>query len=153
MKTNIRVRRASKKDLDILAKLDLGYCKYENSLDKRIEIPKIKELRKANEKYMKLGTLYFIAEENKTPLGYISINFCLQGRENTGVLHTLFVDEKARGRGIGNMLVQHVFDLFKKNKCTRVRSFMHIANKNAQAFWRKHGFELEEGYTASKRMK
>jgi len=153
MKTNIKIRKATKKDLDILAKLDLGYCLYENSLDKRIEIPTIKELRITTEKYMKLGTVYFIAEESKIPLGYISINFCLQGREHTGVIHTLFIDEKARGRGIGNMLVQYVFDLFKKNKCTRVRSFMHIANRNAQAFWKKQGFELEEGYTASRRMK
>lgn len=153
MKEKIIIRKATIKDLDVLSELDLAYCKYENSLDKRIEVSPIKEIRKANEKYMKLGTQYFLAEEGKFPLGFIDINFRLQGKERTAVIHTLFVNEVARGKGVGNKLVQHVFSLFKKNKCTRVASFSHIANKNAQNFWKKNGFNLEEGYYMSRRLK
>jgi ribosomal protein S18 acetylase RimI-like enzyme len=149
----MKIRKATEKDLNIIAKFDQGYGLYENSLDKRLGVSKIAELKKVNKKFMRLGTLYFIAEEKGIPLGFIDINFRLQGKEHTGVIHTLFVKEDARGKGIGKILVQHVLKLFKKNKCTRIASFSHAANKNAQAFWKKNGFELEEGFHLSKRLK
>jgi len=153
MKEKIIIRKATMKDLDVLTELDLGYQKYENSLDKRIKVSTWKETKDVNKKFMKLGTLYFIAEENGISLGFIDINFRLQGQERTGVIHTLFVKKEARGKGIGRKLAQYVLKLFKKNKCTRIASFSHIANKNAQSFWRRNGFDLEEGFYLSRRIK
>jgi N-acetylglutamate synthase-like GNAT family acetyltransferase len=101
---------------------------------------------------MDLGTEYLIAEQDNKILGVLNINISLMGKEKIGVLHTLIIHKEARGEGMGTRLVKYALDYFKKKGCSRVKTFIHIANKNALGFWEKQGFHTEEGYTASRRL-
>lgn len=149
----MKIRKATKKDLDEISKLNYEYGEYENELDKNVKNSSLKDIKKQDLKYFKLGTIYFLIEENKKVIGSLSINLDKRGKENVGVLHTLIITKEARGKGYGFRLVNYAFDYFKKHNCRRVRTFIHFANKNAQEFWKKQGFELEHGYTAVKILK
>lgn len=148
------IRKATKKDLKKIAELFLEYGKYENKLDKNVKVEGLKELESTEKEHMKLGTEYLIAEDNEEKiLGVLNTNIDKRGKEKVGVLHTLIVTEKARGSGIGNKLVKSALDYFKKKYCRRVKTFIHIANKNALDFWKKQGFHTEQGYHAVKMLK
>ena len=147
------IRRATKKDLNKIAELHFEYGQYEHHLDKNVEAPSLKREKEQDKKYMGLGTIYFIAEEGQKAVGVLSINLCLQGKEKTGVLHTLIVTKDARKKGYGNQLVNHAMNFFRKNGCSRVRTFVHFKNKNAYAFWKKQGFDFDLGHYAVKRLK
>lgn len=149
----MKIRKATKIDMNEISKLNHEYGKYENELDKEVHNSSLKDIKKQDLKYFKLGTIYFLIEEDKKVIGSLSINVDKRGKENVGVLHTLIITKEARGKGYGARLVNYAFDYFKKHKCIRVKTFIHFANKNAQIFWKKQGFELEHGYTGVKTLK
>lgn len=41
------------------------------------------------------------------------------------------------------MLVEHVMDQFRSQKCELVTSGVRIKNREAQKFWKKRGFEID----------
>jgi N-acetylglutamate synthase-like GNAT family acetyltransferase len=147
------IRKATKKDLKDIAKLFLEYGEYENSLDKNVKIESFRKIILTEKQHMKLGTEYFILEDNSEVLGVLNLNIDLRGREKIGVLHTLIITKKARDRGYGKKLVKYAFKYFKKKGCKRVRTFIHIANKNALGFWKKGGFQVEEGFSAIRELR
>jgi N-acetylglutamate synthase-like GNAT family acetyltransferase len=150
----MKIRKATKKDLKEITELSYEYGQFENKLDKNIEIEKdLKKLQKIQEKWMCLGTKYILAQEKDEILGVLSFNIDKRGKEKIGILHTLIVTKEARGKGYGGELVKYALNYFKENRCTRVRTFAHFANKNAQKFWKSKGFELEHGYMGTKVMK
>lgn len=149
----MKIRKATKKDLDKISKLFYEYGEYEHSLDKSVEKQSIKDIKKQDKHFMKLGTIYLILEENKEPQGVLSLNLCLQGKERIGIIHTTIITDKARGKGYGKLLFNYALNFFKRKKCTRLRTLVHDKNKNAQGFWKSQGFELEKGYWATKRLK
>lgn len=149
----MKIRKATIEDLKDIAELFLEYDKYEHNLDRNVKLLSLKEIIKSEKEHMKLGTEYILAEEDNKILGALNLNIDERGKEKIGVLHTLIVRKDSRGRGIGNQLVKYAFAYFKKKGCKRVKTFIHAANKNAKVFWEKQGFNLEEGYTASRRLK
>jgi N-acetylglutamate synthase-like GNAT family acetyltransferase len=148
----MKIRKANNKDLKSIAKLLLEYDAYEHSLDKNVKLFSLKEVEKAEKEHMDFGTIYFLAETDKNLLGVLNVNVDRRGKEKIGVLHTLIITKEARRNGIGSKLVKYAFNYFKKKGCSRVRTFIHIANKNALGFWKKQGFHTEEGYTTSRRL-
>ena len=149
----MKIKKATLKDVKEIAELSLEYAKYESKLNKEIKIKSLREIEKEERNWIKLGTKYILAKEGKETLGILSFNIDRRGKEKVGVLHTTIIKEKSRGKGVGKALVNYVLDYFKKNKCRRVKTFIHIKNKNAFKFWTKQGFETEEGYTAEKRLR
>lgn len=149
----MKIRKATLKDLNKIAELSLEYAKYENRLNRDIKVESLKEIEKQEGNWIKLGTKYILAQEDNELLGMMALNLGKIGKEKIGIIHTTIIREKARGKGIGNALVDYVFNYFKKNKCKRVKSFVHIKNKNAFKFWTKQGFETEEGYAIQKMLK
>jgi len=149
----MKIRIATKKDLREISRLNYKYNKYENKLDKNIKMSKLKDIEKQDKLYFDLGTLYFVVEFKGEIRGVLGANLERRGKEKAGVLHTLIVSEKVRRKGYGQELVKFVLNYFKENGCRRVRTFIHIANKNAKSFWIKNKFELEEGYYATRMLK
>ena len=148
----MKIRKATIKDLGEIAKLFLEYGELEHKLDKNVRKESLKDILKIEKEHMKLGTEYFIVEENDNLLGVINTNIDKRGKEKIGVFHTIIITKEARGKGYGKKLLKHVSNYFKKKGCLRVRTFIHKANKNALNFWIKQGFQTEEGYHASKRL-
>jgi N-acetylglutamate synthase-like GNAT family acetyltransferase len=149
----MKIRRATLKDIKKIARLSLEYGKYENKLNKSVKVGNLADVEKEDRKWYQLGTKYLLAEENKEVLGMMAFNLGKIGKEKVGIIHTVIIMEKARGKGVGNSLVSYVLDYFNKNKCRRVKSFVHIENKNAFNFWTKKGFVAEEGYAIQKMLK
>ena len=94
----MKVRKATIKDLNEIARLSLEYGKYEHKLDKNVRAPSFQEFKKLDKHFMELGTIYFLAEEGKKIMGVLSINIRKQGKEKKGVLHTILVTKEARGK-------------------------------------------------------
>jgi N-acetylglutamate synthase-like GNAT family acetyltransferase len=148
----MRIRKATKKDLGAISKLFLEYENYEHNLDKSLEVSSLKKEKEQNKKYMDLGTSYFVIEDKGEILGALDINIDKRGKENVGVLHTLIVTSKARGKGYGDKLIKHALNYFKSKGCKRARTFVHFKNKNGYSFWKKYGFNFELGYNATKKL-
>jgi len=149
----MKIRKATIKDVKELAKLSREYAKYENKLNKEIKVKSLKETEKEERNWIKLGTRYILAQEGDEILGMIVFNLGKIGKEKIGFIHIIIISEKARGKGVGKVLVKYVFNFFKKNKCRRVKSFVHIGNKKSFKFWTKHGFEPEKGFAIQKKIK
>lgn len=60
------------------------------------------------------------------------------------ILNDLFVKEEARGKGIGRMLISHVFEYAKSIKSTKVTLSTKEDNFNAQILYNKMGFIRDE---------
>lgn len=61
-------------------------------------------------------------------------------REACGALHDIYVDESARGRGLGEALVKEVLARMAKKGQPRVVLLTAVQNKVAQKLFEKHGF-------------
>ena len=149
----MKIRRATIKDIDEISRLFYEYGKYEHKLNKNVKVGSFAEIKKEGRVWFDLGTRYFLAEVDGKVVGSIAFNFGKIGKERIGVIHTIIVLEKFRGRGIGNEMVNKVINYFREKKCRRVKSFVHIGNKESYKFWKKQGFIAEEGYAINRMLK
>lgn len=149
----MKIRKATKKDLEAIFKLLYEYTKYENNLDKKVNLESLAKIRKEETKHFKTGTLYFVIEENKKIIGCLNANIDKRGKGKVGVIHNLFILEEARGKGYGNELVKFAFKYFKEKGCSKAKTFVFLKNKKAKTFWEKKGFNLDLGYSGSVKLK
>jgi N-acetylglutamate synthase-like GNAT family acetyltransferase len=149
----MKIRNATIKDVKEIVKLSLEYGRYEENLNKDIKVKNLKAIEKQEKKWIKLGTKYIFAEKDNEILGMVAFNLGKIGKEKIGIIHTVIVREKARGKGVGDKLINYVLNYFKKNNCKRVKGFVHIKNKNALKFWTEHKFEKEKGFAIQKKLK
>lgn len=149
----MKIRKATIKDIKEIAKLSREYAEYENKLNKNIKVKSLKEIEKEDKEWMKLGTRTIFAQKGDEILGMMVFNIGRIGKEKIGIIHATIIKESSRGKGVGKAMVKYVTDFFKKNKCRRIKSFVHIDNKNSFKFWTKQGFEPEEGFSIQKKLR
>tara|TARA_B100000029_G_scaffold21119_1_gene21408 strand:- start:95 stop:532 length:438 start_codon:yes stop_codon:yes gene_type:complete len=89
----------------------------------------------------KRGSLV-VAEENGTVLGIASISFNLALRYNGEYcqLEELVVDEEARGKNVGGLLIEETIKLAKKRGCKEYGLYILESTKHNQGFYEKYGF-------------
>lgn len=58
-----------------------------------------------------------------------------------GVVHELWVDELARGRGVGRLLMDTARTHFKKRRCSMMQVRVLVANEDACRFYESIGME------------
>ena len=88
----------------------------------------------------------FVAEENGNILGYIE--FAIEKNEPSqffkvkqyGWIECIVIDEKIKGKGIGQKLFDYAIGLFREKKIRFVRLSVFLKNKGARDFWKKNGF-------------
>lgn len=152
---NILIRQAQECDknayLDFAVKLcrfnrenhDLK-CKYD---DFSAALEAIR--RNAEATFDEIGedTLLLIAEMDSKPAGYALGRIFQQepnadnGTGRMGLFDELFVDESARGQGLGQMLMDEVMDWFREKGISRVKLHAYSWNSNARSMYEKNGFE------------
>ena len=83
-----------------------------------------------------------IAEENGIILGMASISFNLALRYNGEYcqLEELVVDQDARGKNVGGLLIEETLRLAKKRGCKEFGLYLLESTKNNQSFDEKYGF-------------
>lgn len=149
----IKIRKANKKDLNDIEKLSLEYSEYENGLDDGIILKNFSEIKNNEEKWIALGTEYLIAENMGEVVGFLSFTIDKSGKENIGNIHTTIIKNGRRGQGIGKRLFNYAKQIFKRGDCRRIKTFIHKKNKGAFKFWKKQGFEMEEGFLGTIKLK
>ena len=83
-----------------------------------------------------------IAEENKIILGMASISFNLALRYNGEYcqLEELVVDQNARGKNVGGLLIEETLKLAKNRGCKEFGLYLLESTKHNQSFYEKYGF-------------
>lgn len=78
----------------------------------------------------------FVAEDDGENIGY-----CLATVDGSaGEIESLFVDEKHRGKKIGEQLVSVAMGWLKEHKCEIIRVSIAEGNEDVLDFYRKFGF-------------
>jgi len=92
------------------------------------------------------NSLFLIAEDGRTPLGYVfakiyeETQIADNGTGRMGLLSDLFVDETARGMGLGQKLIDKTMEWFKSRGIRRVKLHTYSWNRAAQKVYEKNGF-------------
>ena len=83
-----------------------------------------------------------IAEESKKILGMASISFNLALRYNGEYcqLEELVVDQDARGKNVGGLLIEETLRLAKNRGCKEFGLYLLESTKHNQPFYEKYGF-------------
>ena len=83
-----------------------------------------------------------IAEESGKILGMASISFNLALRYNGEYcqLEELIVDQNARGKNVGGLLIEETIRLAKRRGCKEFGLYLLESTKNNQPFYEKYGF-------------
>ena len=83
-----------------------------------------------------------IAEENGIILGMASVSFNLALRYNGEYcqLEELVVDQDARGKNVGGLLIEETLRLAKNRGCKEFGLYILESTKHNQPFYEKYGF-------------
>jgi GNAT superfamily N-acetyltransferase len=149
----MKIKKGTKKDIRTIAKLMQEYQKYENGLDKKIELQKLEEIIKEESAHMKSGCIYLLLKEGKEMSGIANISIGHLGKDKFGVIHNFFIKKKFRGQKYGTNFADYIFRFFKKEGCKRAKTFVFTKNKKAKRFWEKQGVELDAGFGGAKTLR
>ncbi len=83
-----------------------------------------------------------VAEEDEKILGMASISFNLALRYNGEYcqLEELVVDQDARGKNVGGLLIEETLRLAKNRSCKEFGLYLLESTKHNQPFYEKYGF-------------
>ncbi|TBR09999.1 MAG: GNAT family N-acetyltransferase [Candidatus Nitrosotenuis sp.] len=136
---NIKIRKASKKDLDEILNLlyQLQRPRPKTSSEHTAFRKRIFQYLDENDKKI------IVSECNSKIIGLVSI--MLLPRLNRTKLELyipeLVVSEDHRGLGVGKSLIKSCVNIAKKKKCFRIRLESGNQRKDAHQFYKKIGFE------------
>lgn len=88
---------------------------------------------------------HLVAEEGGVVLGYLRLQDKYNFPEGTGVLsiNGLAVAEKARGRGIGSILLEAATDEARRRGARKIALHVHSTNTTARRLYERHGYVVE----------
>ncbi len=90
----------------------------------------------------------FIAKLQDKIVGYVIFNIVekknpiMRYRKQLSI-EAICVDEKSRGKGIGTLLLEHVKNKAKEQKCTHIYLTVNQENENAIKVYEKFGFQVK----------
>ena len=79
----------------------------------------------------------FVVELDKEIIAYYGIWITFEECQIT----TIAVDEAFKGKGYGNMMMEHLIHVAKEAYCERISLEVRKSNERAQNLYRKYGFE------------
>lgn len=132
----LRVRRATVDDLAALVELE--------NASFAVERMSARQLRRHLDS---ASAMVFVATSQRRPLGAAVLFLRSGGR--VGRLYSIAVAAAARGRGIGEALLQAVERAAAKRGCDRLRLEVRVDNAGAQRLYERRGyrrFGLHRGY-------
>ena len=143
----IEIRKAKISDAKEIFKLEREWKK--ENISWGIFLPKtrqneiVKEIKKQ---------VWYVAEENNQIIGYIQGEiikssgirpaFGIKKGEKYGELHSVYISKKFRGKKIGNLLIERLFEDFKYQKIKTIK--LKAVSKNVWSlvkYYKKFGFE------------
>jgi GNAT superfamily N-acetyltransferase len=150
----VKIRTIRKNDEKQLLELVTNFLKkYQRSKivsKKLLSMIKYKDydehLREDVKKYMKLNpkkAAVFVADNNGKLIGYIYgriLNKPKMVLSRIGIIEDWFVEDKYRGKGVGEMLWKKLISWFKEKRCNRLELDVFTTNKHAINIYHRLGF-------------
>lgn len=127
-KAGIKVGKASIKDIDKIAKVELGGGYHKNK--KFNPLPMLKEIFQDKKEEI------FIAKENNKIVGYIAI----RKERHIYDLTLLAVLKRYQRKGIGRILIKHMLKSAKKNKIKKITLEVRNDNQKALSLYLQYEF-------------
>ncbi len=90
----------------------------------------------------KIAREVFVSRYQNDLTGFISVG----EKNDTGVIGLVAINEKYRGVGIGNMLMEYTLSWFNKNGFSKVEVATQKENKAACSLYEKFGFKPEKAF-------
>lgn len=84
-----------------------------------------------------------VFEEQDKLLGTLTLNICLQvmqGNQPYAIIENIVVDEEARGKGIGQKLIEYTEQYCRSLKCRKIMLLSASARTGAHRFFEREGF-------------
>jgi len=88
-----------------------------------------------------VGVIVIAIDSNKV-IGMVNILYTVSTAlgSRVAILEDMVVSPKARGKGVGSMLMKYTLDLAKQNGCKRITLLTDFDNDGAHRFYQQHGF-------------
>ncbi len=129
------IREAEPRDRDGIQRLYQALCP---DAPVRVLPERIAELKQDPNNFL------FIDEVDGKIAGTVLLTICLSpifGTQDFGLIEYFIVDEKFRRQGIGSKLTEHVIQVCRARKCTRIILLSNDHRKEAYAFYKSMGFD------------
>lgn len=86
--------------------------------------------------------IYLLAFDEEKPLGYLSLHIqnLMHHAGKIGEIQELYVDETARGLGIGKQLTDAIKAMAKERNVIQVEVTSRLARQDAHRFYEREGF-------------
>jgi len=142
------IRKAKKKDIESIQKLDRESTMYHKKFDKDFYTisEKWRKIKKDSQiKVIKSPTnLILVAEIDEKVVGYIWGYEEKILNHKIGKIQELIVTLKQRGKGIGTELIKKMLDFFKERKCIISEIEVFVENLPTIQVYEKAGFRKRE---------
>jgi L-amino acid N-acyltransferase YncA len=141
------IREATKKDLEIIAKIavegeiDEEKLQYPNKTKAQIsgyinpDIFRKILLKELNEK----NRYFVVVEIDNEIVGFGQALI----KKNIGKIGRVYINKEFRSKGMGTKLMRHLIDFLKKKKIKEIVSYVYTRNKPSLGLHQKLGFEKE----------
>lgn len=129
------IRKAEPKDKDAIQLLYQVLCP---DAPVRVLPERIEELKKD------LNNFLYVYEMAGNIIGTVFLTICLSpmfGTQDFGLIEYFIVDQNYRRQGIGSKLTDHVIQVCRERKCTRIILLSNDNRKEAHAFYASKGFD------------
>lgn len=90
----------------------------------------------------------FLALDNEVVVGFMQLyrSFSSVGLKKIFILNDLYIDEKARGKGVGRLLINEAKNFAIKNGVGKITLSTSKTNEIAQNLYESEGYVRDEGY-------
>lgn len=144
----IKIRKASRKDINVIVSLARKLADYHRKIDKFYKggNETLRGFKKTLTRSIgKKNIRILIAETNGKIVGYfigrIEKSKPIFVPEKIGKISDAFIDKKYRRKGVGKKLFFELLKWFKKNKIKYLQVSVDSRNVIGVSFWRKLGFK------------
>ena len=143
----MKIRKATKRDLNRLNELQIGLANYEYLLCRTLKQPD-SEKKKYKDNYKKKmrrkDCIFFVAEDKKKIIGYILGEIETPEHPHIynkrGYIVDAFVEREYRRKGVGEKLFKQLIKWFKSKKIKWIKVAVYANNFNSYKFWQSMGF-------------
>ena len=144
---NIKIKKATPKDIGGIITMIKQICDYERKLDKYYKpFSKYKDLDKAVTKSLKdKNTIVIVAKSDKQIIGYgestieKAPNYVFTSNK-IGFIGTIIINSKHRGRGVGKKILNELLKWLKSKKVKNIELEVNAYNDIGIAFWKNNNF-------------
>lgn len=141
-----KVRRATLVDIDLIERWGRALYEVERAFEPHIRYLGEHYREKDIEQLSSSDALYFIAEVQNQPVGYIAASItdmpehlALSGREC--VIEVVYVEKLARGKGVADKLIEACFSWLQEKGIKRVRAGVYAQNRSSLRLFERSGLQ------------